>query len=238
MPIALVTGGNRGLGLGACRELARKGYQVLLGSRTLAKGEKAAKALRAEGLDVAAIKLDVSSDADVKRAAARIKKAHKRLDVLVNNAGIMIDRGGRGTRGDGGTSAFKVPPKTLLQTFQANTVGAYRACQAFIPLMGGRGRVVNVSSGMGQLSDMNGSYPGYRLSKTALNAVTRVFADELKATGVLVNSVCPGWCRTDMGGSEATRSIEEGVDTIVWAATLPDDGPRGGFFRDRKPIPW
>jgi NAD(P)-dependent dehydrogenase (short-subunit alcohol dehydrogenase family) len=111
-------------------------------------------------------------------------------------------------------------------------------CQALIPLMEGKGRVVNVSSGMGQLSEMNGCCPGYRLSKTALNAVTRILADELLGTGVKVNAVCPGWVRTDMGGSDATLSVEEGARGIVWAATLPDDGPSGGFFRHGEPIAW
>jgi NAD(P)-dependent dehydrogenase (short-subunit alcohol dehydrogenase family) len=110
--------------------------------------------------------------------------------------------------------------------------------QALVPLMQGSGRVVDVSSGMGQLAEMNGGYPGYRLSKAALNALTRILADELKGTGVKVNSVCPGWVRTDMGGADAPRTPEQGAETIVWLATLPDDGPTGGFFRDRQPIPW
>ncbi len=121
---------------------------------------------------------------------------------------------------------------------ETNAYGALRLCQALIPLMQGRGRVVNVSSGMGQLSEMNGCCPGYRFSKAALNALTRILADELKTTRIKVNSVCPGWVRTDMGGPDAERSVEEGADTIVWLATLPDDGPSGGFFRDRRPIPW
>jgi NAD(P)-dependent dehydrogenase (short-subunit alcohol dehydrogenase family) len=121
---------------------------------------------------------------------------------------------------------------------ETNTLGVVQVCQTLIPLMDGRGRVVNVSSGMGQLSEMNGCCPGYRLSKTALNAVTRILADELRETGLKVNSVCPGWVRTEMGGPEATLSVEEGARGIVWAATLPDDGPSGGFFRRGEPIAW
>ena len=119
-----------------------------------------------------------------------------------------------------------------------NLIGPFLLCQTLIPLMQGRGRVVNVSSGMGQLSEMGGGFPAYRMSKAGLNALTRIFARELEGTGVKVNAVCPGWVRTDMGGAGAARSVEEGVATTVWLATLPDDGPSGGLFRDRKPIPW
>ena len=122
--------------------------------------------------------------------------------------------------------------------FETNTLGALAMSQTFIPMMRGQGRVVNISSGMGQLSEMNGCCPGYRLSKTALNAVTRILADELMETGIKINSVCPGWVRTDMGGPNANRSLEEGVETIIWLATLPDDGPSGGFFRDKQEIAW
>ena len=126
----------------------------------------------------------------------------------------------------------------MRRTFETNTLGPLMVSQALIPLMQGSGRVVNVSSGMGQLAEMNGGYPGYRLSKAALNALTRILADELEDTSVKVNSVCPGWVKTDMGGPDAPRTPEQGVQTIVWLATLPDDGPTGGFFRDKQPIPW
>ena len=129
-------------------------------------------------------------------------------------------------------------PAIVRRTFETNTLGPLMVSQALIPLMQGSGRVVNVSSGMGQLAEMNGGYPGYRLSKAALNALTRILADELKGTGVKVNSVCPGWVRTDMGGADAPRTPKQGAETIVWLATLPDDGPTGGFFRDKQPIPW
>jgi NAD(P)-dependent dehydrogenase (short-subunit alcohol dehydrogenase family) len=127
---------------------------------------------------------------------------------------------------------------TVRRTLETNLYGALQISQTLIPLMGGTGRVVNVSSGMGQLSEMNGCCPGYRFSKAGLNALTRILADELRDSRIKINSVCPGWVRTDMGGPGADRSVEQGVDTIVWLATLPDSGPSGGFFRDRQPIPW
>ena len=138
------------------------------------------------------------------------------------------------------TSALRIKPDTLRRALETNTLGPYQLMQKFAPMMkkAGYGRIVNLSSGMGQLEEMNGGYPGYRISKTALNALTRIFAEELLNTGVLVNSVCPGWVKTEMGGPNADRDVEEGADTIVWLATLPDDGPTGGFFRDREPIDW
>jgi NAD(P)-dependent dehydrogenase (short-subunit alcohol dehydrogenase family) len=124
------------------------------------------------------------------------------------------------------------------RSLDTSLLGALRVCQALIPLMRGEGRVVNVSSGMGQLAEMNGCCPGYRFPKVGLNALTRILADELRDTRIKINSVCPGWVCTDMGGPNATPSVEQGVDTIVWLATLPDDGPSGGFFRERRSIPW
>ncbi len=139
-----------------------------------------------------------------------------------------------------GASIFQADASLLRETFETNTLGPLFVAIALVPLMrrNDYGRIVNVSSGMGQLSDMDGGYPGYRISKTALNAVTVILARELEDTNIKVNAVCPGWVRTDMGGASATRSPEEGADTIVWLATLPDDGPSGGFFRDRRPIDW
>jgi NAD(P)-dependent dehydrogenase (short-subunit alcohol dehydrogenase family) len=236
--IALVTGANRGLGLEVSRELARKGLHVLLGTRDPAKGIRAAEELRREGLEVQPIELDTSSEPGIRACVEEIRATHGRLDVLVNNAGILPDSGG--AVGGGFPSAFEVPREVLEAAFRTNTLGPYLLCQAVIPMMRkqGYGRVVNVSSGMGQLSEMEGGWPGYRLSKTALNAVTRIFAAETGEGDVLINSVCPGWVKTDMGGSGAERSLPEGADTIVWLATLPQGGPTGGFFRDREPIDW
>lgn len=231
--VAVVTGGNRGLGLEACRQLARAGAKVILASRDAAKGEAAAAALRNEGLEVTPFPLDVTDAASIGRLAAFIEGRYGRLDILINNAGVFKDS----YAGDE-ASVFRSDPAIVRHTFETNTLGPMRVAQALIPLMHGRGRVVNVSSGMGQLAEMEGGSPGYRLSKAALNALTRILAEELKNTGVKVNSVCPGWVRTDMGGPDAPRTPEQGVETMVWLASLPEDGPSGGFFRDKKPIPW
>ena len=233
---ALVTGANRGLGFETCRQLGRLGLRVLMTARDEAKGREARHSLANEGLEVLFHPLDVESAASV-AALARFAEAElSGIDILVNNAGVMLEAG-----------ATRPPPAVLStdlgtfeRTYAANLFGPVRLCQALVPGMRERGwgRVVNVSSGLGQLADMGAGWPAYRSSKTALNALTRVLAAELTGTGVLVNSVDPGWVRTDMGGAKAERSTLEGCDTIVWAATLPDDGPSGGFFRDRKPIPW
>ena len=233
--IALVSGANRGLGFETTRQLARLGYRVFLAARDIDKAEDAARVLREEQLDVVPYELDVAS-AD---SCARLSRLT--VDVLVNNAGVMPESDENPlAAGLLSRSALDVAPDLLRESFETNTLGAYRAIQTLAPGMRDRGygRVVNVSSGLGQLEDMGGGYPAYRVSKTALNALTRIFASELREAGVLVNSVCPGWAKTDMGGSHAQLAPEEAVATIVWAATLPDDGPTGCFFRSRQPIPW
>lgn len=230
--IALVTGSNKGLGLETSRGLAKQGYTVIVTARDASKGKEAIKDLSSTGAKVAFHVLDVARQDHIEAIAKYVTSEYGRLDVLVNNAGIFLanDR----------ASAFETSPEDVRKVFETNTMGALSLCQKLIPLMlkNKWGRVVNVSSGMGQLSEMGSAYVAYRISKTALNAVTKVFASETQGKGVLVNSVCPGWVRTDMGGKEAHRSLEEGVCGILWAATLPDDGPTGGFFRDGKPIPW
>jgi NAD(P)-dependent dehydrogenase (short-subunit alcohol dehydrogenase family) len=245
-PLALVTGGNRGLGFETCRQLAGKGFHVLLASRNEEKGRAAADSIRAVGGEVSFLLLDVTQGESVVRAEARVRKEFGRLDVLINNAGVLLDIQRAGQNWDDSqASALKVPIEVLRQTFETNIFGVYRMCQAFAPLLietarwpGAACRIVNLSSGMGQLSEMNGGFPAYRISKTGVNAITRIFSDELKEHKILVNSICPGWVKTDMGGPEAELSLEEGVDSIVWAATLPLDGPTGGFFRERKQINW
>lgn len=232
--VAVVTGANRGLGFEACRQLAKRDIKVILTSRDEAKGKAAAEKLQAEGLDVIDYVLDVTSVESCDRLAQFIRDRFGRLDILVNNAGVLLDY----SESDG--SVFNLKISTLQKTLETNTFAPLLLCQALIPLMKEHnyGRVVNVSSGAGQLQDMNTGYPSYRISKTALNAVTRIVANELKGTNILVNAVCPGWVKTDMGGENAPRTPEQGVDTIVWLATLPDNGPTSGFFRDRHPIDW
>jgi NAD(P)-dependent dehydrogenase (short-subunit alcohol dehydrogenase family) len=226
-PVALISGANRGIGLEVSRQLAARGFTVVMGGRDEDSAAQAAAGV--EG-DAHARQLDVTDQASVDSCVASIDSGFGRLDVLVNNAGV-------GSSGVGGHDADL---ERARETFEVDLFGAWRLAVACIPLMrrSGGGRIVNVSSGMGQLSDMGGGSAPYRISKTGLNALTRILAAELRGERILVNSACPGWVRTDMGTSAAPRSVEQGADTPVWLATLPDDGPTGGFFRDRKPIPW
>ena len=213
--LALVSGANRGIGLEVARSLARDGYRVLAGTRSLeAMGDVG-------GLDITPVELDVTDPESI----ARIP--FEPLEVLVNNAGIYPP--GRASAID-----FDVAE----ETWQVNALGAWRLAVAAIPHMGRGARIVNVSSGAGSLESMDATYPAYNVSKAAMNAITRVLADDLRADGILVNSVCPGWVRTDMGGASASRSVEEGAASVLWAARLGPDGPTGGFFRDGNPVPW
>jgi NAD(P)-dependent dehydrogenase (short-subunit alcohol dehydrogenase family) len=213
--LALVSGANRGIGLEVARSLARDGYRVLAGTRSLdAMGDVG-------GLDITPVELDVTDPESI----ARIP--FEPLEVLVNNAGIYPP--GRASAID-----FDV----VEETWQVNALGAWRLAVAAIPHMERGARIVNVSSGAGSLESMDATYPAYNVSKAAMNAITRVLADDLRADGILVNSVCPGWVRTDMGGASASRSVEEGAASVLWAARLGPDGPTGGFFRDGNPVPW
>ena len=224
----MVSGANRGIGREIVRQLAERGVTTILGSRDEEKGRVAA-----EGMDgnVRVRQLDATDEKGIAQLASDIEEEFGRLDVLVNNAGISIDRGQHGVDAD---------LDVVRESLEMNLFGAWRLCEVFVPLMQRNryGRIVNVSSGMGALNDMGGGSPAYRVSKTSLNALTRILASELRGMGILVNSVCPGWVRTDMGGSGASRTVEEGADTPVWAATLPNNGPNGCFFRDRRQIPW
>jgi len=230
--IAVVTGANRGIGFEICRQLGKAGCHVILTARDPLKGEAAAGKLRGEQLDVAFHALDVASAESIGVFTGWLKGTHGRCDVLVNNAGILPDP--RGSR------LADTAPAAVRAAFETNALAPLLLIQALLPLMRerGYGRIVNVSSGMGQLSDMATGSIGYRLSKTALNAVTRIAAAEAGGADILVNSVCPGWVKTDMGGPGASRTVEQGADTAVWLATLPAGGSSGGFFRDRQPIPW
>lgn len=228
--VALVSGGNRGIGFAICRQLADLGYVVLLGSRDRRKGALAADQLKSFG-DVRAVPIDAAA-ADAGDALRRAVATHGgRLDALVNNGAILIDE----PRG-----ILDADFDELQRTIETNVYGPLRLAQAAIPIMRaqGCGRIVNISSEMGQLSGMGDDSPAYRLSKTALNAVTVMLATATRGEDILVNSCCPGWVRTDMGGLNASLSPDEGADTPVWLATLPYGGPTGGFFQGRRAIAW
>lgn len=231
--IAVVTGGNRGIGREVCRQLGEAGACVILGSRDPAKGKAAAAEIRALGFDVNAQALNLDNVESIVRFATILKQTFGRVDILINNAGIFPGR-----ESNRNTDALQADPRGLRSAFETNVVGPLLLCQVLAPLLKGGSRIVNVSSGMGQLADMGTGHPGYRLSKAALNALTRILAGELADRGVKVNSVCPGWVRTDMGGASAPRTPAEGARSVLWAAALPNDGPTGGFFRDGQPIPW
>jgi NAD(P)-dependent dehydrogenase (short-subunit alcohol dehydrogenase family) len=228
--IALVTGGNRGIGFETCRQLSQLGLTVLMTSRDPKKGEAATKLLRDEGLDVVFCQLDVSDKDSIRHVFGITEQQFGRLDVLVNNAAILYDTF---------QSAIGADLEVVGKALTTNLYGPWLLCQAFIPLMkrSGYGRIVNVSSGAGSLHYMEGGTPAYGISKVALNALTRKLDSELKGTNILVNSVDPGWVATDMGG-HGGRPVEEGAKGIVWTATLPHSGPSGGFFYDGKPEPW
>ena len=229
----LITGANRGLGFATAEKLAGNGYQVIMCGRDAEKIEEVAVTLKKKGLKVAGRKLDVTDDSDLAALEKDVKTGRVVVDILVNCAGVFIE-----PYSGEDSSIFHASEATIKKTFQTNTFGPLCLIQILVPGMKKRGwgRVVNVSSGMGGLTEMGGYTPAYRMSKAALNAITRITAVETEGSGVLVNSVCPGWVRTDMGGPSATRSIEEGIAGIVWAATLPDGGPTGGFFRDGEQI--
>ena len=181
--------------------------------------------------------LDVDHAISIENLKIFVEKEFGRCDILINNAGIFPDIN---LLERNLPSIFDMDLEAIRKAMTTNVFGPILLCQALTPLMKKNkyGRMVNISSGLGQLSDMNGGYPAYRISKTAINAVTRIFADELKNENILVNSMCPGWVKTDMGGPSAPRSVKEGADTAIWLATLPNGGPSGKFFRDRKKIPW
>ena len=228
--IALVTGGNRGVGFEICRQLARQGMKVILTARSIQKGGEAAKQLQAEGLDAVFCPLDVTSEKSIRQAAQFVKTNFGRLDILINNAGIQVDAGLKGINAD---------IDKIRETMETNVYGPLRLAQVLIPLMRrtDAGKIINISSRMGALHGMKGGAPGYRISKAALNAVTRILSTELEGTGITVNSVSPGHVRTALGGPDAPQSIEEGADTAVWLA-VQDSPASGKFFRERGEFGW
>lgn len=230
--IAIVTGGSRGIGKEIARQLLKEGLFVVIGARDEARYAKALKELERDSREVAAYPLDVADTKSVRRFVDEVEKRHGRPAVLVNNAGVFPE--------SWDAKVEDTPTSLWRETFETNLFGAVRMCREVLPHMKRLryGRIVNVSSGMGQMQKMGAGSPAYRASKAALNALTATLAAEVEGSGILVNSLSPGWVRTDMGGADAPRSAEEGADTAVWLCLLPSNGPSGQFFRDRKQIPW
>ena len=245
--VALVTGGNRGIGFATCRALARLGMRVLLTARDEAELRRAQAQLAGEGLEVDTIELDVTDprmtdhtrgeNIDGSFIGDWVRRKYGRLDVLVNNAGVVPDQAGHG---EGSDTILATPKSAFEQGMATHFYGPLALCRSFVPMMRAQnyGRIVNVSTGMARLTDMNSGWPAYRVSKVAINTLTKILSEELKGTNVLVNSASPGWVKTRMGGEGANLTPEQGADTIVWLATLPDGGPSGGFFADRKQTAW
>jgi len=225
---ALVTGANRGIGLAIARQLAERGNAVLLGSRDPDAGEQAAQSLRRLGVDAAVVRIDLNVPSTIDAALSDIRKSGRTVDVLVNNAGVLQEK-----------PLLELTDAQIAESIAAHVTGPIRLVRSLVPDMiaRGYGRIVNVSSGWGSFAEGMGGPGAYGVTKAALNALTVRLSKELPPT-IKVNAMCPGWVRTRMGGAGASRSPDEGADTAVWLATLPDDGPTGGFFRDRKPIAW
>ena len=228
---ALVTGGNKGIGYAICQGLLNAGFDVFLAARDAEQGKTAVESLSTEGRSVRLITLDVADDESIKAAASRIAQITGSLDVLVNNAGIYPDEG---------VDILTVPRTVLAQAMNTNAFSPLRLTQAFLPFLekADSPKVVNISSGNGQLEGISADVPSYSLSKLALNGATILLADRLRPKGIAVYAMCPGWVKTDMGGSSAPRTPEEGADTAVWLATAADMAESGKFFRDRTQQPY
>ena len=229
--IVLITGANRGIGLETARQLAQRGLQVVIGARDQASGRRVADAINADGGKATFLSLDVSSTGSIRKAASEFARIDDHLDVLINNAGIYPDKG---------LTILTLPRERIDQTFQTNTFGPLEVTQAFLPYLrkSGAARIINVSSGLGQLEGLSPDVPSYCLSKLTLDGLTIMLAQALRAERIAVNAMCPGWVRTEMGGPNASRSVEEGADTAVWLAHEAAHKLTGKFFRDRKEIPW
>ena len=227
---AFITGGNRGIGFEIGRQLGELGWGVFLGSRNPGNGDAAAKALRDKGLNARAVPIDVSDAESIVQAYGMVSGEIGKLDVLVNNAGVVLDER---------TGILDVPAGVIVQTININALGALFVIQAFRTLLRRGSRVINISSGAGEIGNGMGTYaPVYSISKTTLNAITCQCAHALHSRGVAVNAVCPGWVRTDMGGRSAPRSVEQGAETAVWLATDAPLTHTGKFWRDKRVIPW
>ncbi|GIU76633.1 MAG: 20-beta-hydroxysteroid dehydrogenase [Bryobacteraceae bacterium] len=225
---ALVTGANRGIGLAVARRLAELGHFVFLGSRDWQAGHEAAAALRRLGLQARPLRLDLADAASIDAAVAEAATSGHTIEILINNAGVLHEK-----------PLLELTDAEIAESIAVHLTGPLRLVQRLAPAMAARGygRIVNVSSGWGSFAEGMGGPGLYGVTKAALNALTVRLAHELPGT-IKVNAMCPGWVRTRMGGDAAPRTPEEGADTAVWLATLPPDGPTGGFFRDRQLIPW
>lgn len=228
MKTALVTGANKGIGLEVARQLLNRNFKVILTARNREKGLLAINKIKVDEKSLDFIQLDVEDETSIKKAVNEAQSKNLKIDIIVNNAGVLFDA----------ESINEISAEKILTTFRINTLGPILVTQKFLPLINKNGRIINVSSGLGSFSEMSSYAPSYSISKTALNAVTKQFSFSLKDKNISVNSVSPGWVKTDMGGVNAVRTVEKGAETIVW---LADEAPQqltGKFFRDKKEIEW
>ncbi|WP_144549476.1 SDR family oxidoreductase [Bacillus sp. X1(2014)] len=231
LKVALITGGNRGIGYELVKQLALKGFKVILASRDPEMGQETTQKLKELNLDVSFVVMDVDDQESIRQAAITVNERYGRLDVLINNAGVYLDENKK---------LVAMDPSILERTMATNFFGAYHVIRSFIPIMEeqGYGRIINVSSEFGALSEM--SYPGvgaYKLSKLALNGLTQLIAAEINGD-IKINAVDPGWVSSDMGGPSAPRTPKQAAESILWLATIGPEGPNGGFFRDGNRIDW
>jgi NAD(P)-dependent dehydrogenase (short-subunit alcohol dehydrogenase family) len=241
LPLVLITGGSRGLGFETARQMGKLGYRLFIASRTSARLDQAAQSLRADGCLVTCHAFDMQDPESIQTLVDEIKTKDVLIDVLINCAGVMYEASnGHDVASEIGSTAsvLRSPERKVTDTIAINMIGTWSVTRAVAPYLARGARIVNVSSSMASLGEMGPGYYGYRASKAGINVFTRTLAYEMRPRGILVNSVCPGWVKTNMGGPGATRDVAEGAAGIVWAATLPPDGPTGGFFRDGQAIPW
>ncbi len=227
MKTILITGGNRGIGLEVARQLIERGHRVVLGSRDVKSGADAIEKLNFPE-NIIFLAIDVSCPESIISASEELKEKGIKLDVIINNAAVLLDKSGINS----------MPPDLFLDTIKTNTLGPILIIQNFLSHLRTDGRIINVSSELGALSKMEDHSPAYSISKTALNAVTKQFASSLRSRNISVNSICPGWVRTDMGGMNANRSVEKGAETIVWMAVEAPKNISGKFLKDKKVIEW
>ena len=228
MKTVLITGANKGIGFEVAKQLLERNFKVILTARNKDKGLLAVKNLKMNEEKVLFVQMDVGDEESIKKAAKEVQTKNLKIDVIVNNAGVLLDT----------ESINEVSSENILTTFRVNTLGPILVIQNLLPLLNKNGRIINVSSGLGAFSEMSSYAPTYSISKTALNAVTKQFSFSLEEKSISVNSVSPGWVKTDMGGSNATRSVEKGAETIVWLAEEAPHNLTGKFFRDKKELDW